>query len=567
MLRRTAARLLWHHRRWPPPKSSPSAPTTTPNRTYGAAAAVPLRTGRPRLVVVGTGWGAASLLRHIDPKLYDLTVISERNHMVFTPLLSSVTVGTLSPSSVAVHISDIQPALKQAGHPSNSFVTATAVNVLPQRKAVECVSADGLKFFVEYDKIVLAAGSQGSTFGIPGVEKHALPLRDVRHAEAIRARLIRSVALAGVPGRSPEDAARLLSLVIVGGGPTGVEVAGEISNFVRRDLKKYYPDRSRRFSITLVEARELLGTFDAALREYAAARLTQRGVQLRRGVVKRVTEGGVELADGAVLPAATVIWSTGVGPTPFTLALPFAKTPIGRLAVDGRLRVLEEPHWEKKVAGGGAGAAAASLSSPTLPLPPREGDRPAPPAASTSILAVSDEAAEPRPSRLVPSPGVYALGDCCADVDNPLPALAQVAEQQGRYLARRLNEEITGPAAPRRRRAAGTAGGDDDGGDDDGDAFAYRHLGSMATTGGLSAILQLDLPAGARGSGSSGSNKGAAAPALDAWLPRRLRLRGFVSWVAWRSAYATRLGSLRKRASVLFDWTQTLFFGRDLSQW
>jgi NADH:ubiquinone reductase (non-electrogenic) len=513
-------------------------------------------------------------VRHIDPKLYDLTVISERNHMVFTPLLSSVTVGTLSPSSVAVHISDIQPALKQTDHPNNTFLTATALNVYPDRKVVECRSADGIKFFVEYDKLVLAAGSQGSTFGIPGVEAHALPLRDVRHAEAIRARLIRNIALAGVPGRSPEDASRLLSLVIVGGGPTGVEVAGEISNFVRRDLKKTYPDRARRFSITLVEARELLGTFDVALREYAAARLTKRGVLLRRGVVKRVTEHGVELVDGAMLPAATVIWSTGVGPTPFTLALPFSKTPIGRLAVDGRLRVLQEPFWEAAAAGGGASAsspsssaspsASSSSSAPPLPLPPREGDRPPTPAGATSILAVSEEAAEPRPSRLVPVPGVYALGDCCADVDNPLPPLAQVAEQQGRYLARRLNEEITGPATPRGAAVAGAGAAGDP------DAFVYRHLGSMATIGGLSAILQLDLPGKAGGGGAggaAGAKDASSSSPLDAWLPRRLRFRGFFSWVAWRSAYATRLGSIRKRASVLFDWTQTMLFGRDLSQW
>jgi NADH:ubiquinone reductase (non-electrogenic) len=552
MLRPNAQR-LWRRPlalllRPPPPQTLPlPPPTTTTTRTFSAAAAVPLTTNRPRLVVVGTGWGAASLLRHINPKLYDLTVISERNHMVFTPLLSSVTVGTLRPASVAVHVSEIQPALKSRQHPNNAFLTATALNVLPDRKVVECRSADGLRFYVEYDRLVLAAGSQGSTFGIPGVEQHALPLRDVRHAEAIRARLIRSVQMAGVPGRSQEDSARLLSLVIVGGGPTGVEVAGEISNFVRRDLARVYPDRSRRFSITLVEARELLGTFDASLREYAAARLTRRGVQLRRGVVRRVTENGVELADGAVLPASTVVWSTGVGPTAFTLALPFAKTPIGRLAVDGALRVLQEP----ALVGGEGGGGGAATPTPAPPLI-REGDVPKPPAGATSILAVSDEAAQPRPSRLLPVPGVYALGDCCADVNSPLPPLAQVAEQQGRFLARRLNEELQGRAEPTSSSSSSHGGHGND-------VFQYRHLGSMATTGGLTAVLEVG--AGGKASASASSSS------LDQWLPLTLRFRGFFSWVAWRSAYLTKIGSASKRMSVAFDWLQTMMFGRDLSQW
>ena len=541
LLRRAGTARLW--RQWPLAAASPAASV----RAAASTPLLPLSTGRPRLVVVGTGWGAASLLRHINPALYDLTVVSERNHMVFTPLLSSVTVGTLSPSSVAVHIADIQPALKQGAHPANAVLTATVLNVLPERRAVECAAADGLRFYVEYDALVVAAGSQGSTFNIPGVEEHALPLRDVRHAEAIRARLIRSIALAAAPGRPPDEVRRLLSLVCVGGGPTGVEVAGEISNFVRRDLARYYPERSRRFSITLVEARELLSSFDASLREYAASSLTKRGVALRKGVVARVTERGVELRDGEFLPAATVVWSTGVGPTPLTLALPFSKTPIGRLAVDGQLRVLREPPLSEGEAAAGA--------APPL----REGDRPPPPQAATSILAVGDEASQPRPSRLVPVPGIYALGDCCADVDRPLPALAQVAEQQGRFLARRLNEALTGAATPRGRR-----------GEEDEEAFVYRHLGSMATTGGLSAILQVELPGrrrGAAGGGGGGGGSGSGGGGLDAWLPKQLRFRGLFSWLAWRSAYATRLGSLRKRASVLFDWTQTMLFGRDLSQW
>ncbi|GFH22073.1 pyr_redox_2 domain-containing protein, partial [Haematococcus lacustris] len=144
---------------------------------------------------------------------------------------------------------------------------------------------------------------------------------------------------------------RLLHIVIVGGGPTGVEVAGELTDFVNevavcmtcgmvlslvQDLRRLYPDRARAMRITLVEAREVLGSFDPSLREYAARKLVQRGVQLRKGVVKTVTAQEITLTDGSVLPFGLCIWSTGVGPTPFIQSLPFAKTSHGRLAVDSQ---------------------------------------------------------------------------------------------------------------------------------------------------------------------------------------------------------------------------------------
>lgn len=238
--------------------------------TSFAPSTLPLDTGRPRLLILGTGWAAARLLRDIDPKLYDVTVISARNHMVFTPLLASATVGTLEARSVALHVTAIQRALHL---PQNGFVQvcvisyrirdwmhrcrrsclqlcppllpwcapfvqqAEATAVLPERRLVEARSADGLRFYAPYDKLAICTGSQarvpasslmlplfqyfmtitppplltwcvwcrcctaqGSTFGIPGVEEHAHFLRDVRHAEAIRSKLIENIALAGVPG-------------------------------------------------------------------------------------------------------------------------------------------------------------------------------------------------------------------------------------------------------------------------------------------------------------------------------------------------------------------------------
>jgi NADH dehydrogenase FAD-containing subunit len=150
-----------------------------PFRAAGAESSLPLRTGRDRLVVLGTGWAGARLVRDIDPHKYDITVISPRNHLVFTPLLSSCCVGTLESRAVTLAISDLQKALKA---PYNYYYAADCISVDPHKKVIEACSADGLKFFVDYDALAIATGSQGSTFGIPGVEEHAHFLRDASNA-------------------------------------------------------------------------------------------------------------------------------------------------------------------------------------------------------------------------------------------------------------------------------------------------------------------------------------------------------------------------------------------------
>ncbi|GIL90035.1 hypothetical protein Vretimale_18104 [Volvox reticuliferus] len=265
--------------------------------------------------------------------------------------------------------------------------------------------------------------------------------------------------------------------------------------------------------------------------------------------------------DGTVLPYGLCIWSTGVGPTPFTLSLPFAKTAVGRIAVDRFMRVLASPdvgHQLKEkeqqrdqeqllqqppkplqqttAVGATASATSSTRSASAGPSPVSSSPSPAAAtaAAPTSMPGIlADESDTPSTSRLQPVPHVYALGDCCANPDNPLPALAQVAEQQGRYLARILNDAAKGPVYGETTVVQQLA-----------PEFRYRHLGSMATVGGHSAVLELG----------------------DAQR-KQLSLAGFLSWVAWRSAYLTRLGSIPKRLAVAFDWTVTMLFGRDLSRW
>jgi len=466
---------------------------------------LPLSTGRPRLVCLGTGWGGARLLHDIDPKLYDLTVISMRNHMVFTPLLSSTCVGTLEPQAVAVHITDIQPALFK---PQNHVLISEALSVCSKTKQVEAVS-DGIHFKVPYDKLVISTGSQGSTFGIPGVLEHTNFLRDLHQAEAIRSKLVDNISKAGIPGRPAKEKQTLLDIVIVGGGPTGVEVAGELTDFIEQDLKRMYPDRAKAMRVTIIEAKEILGTFDYSLREYAAQKMSKRGVRLHRGIVQKVEAGKLTLQDGEEFTFGLCIWSTGVGPTTFISSLPFAKTGAGRLVVDSHLRVLAPIELDVGVTH--------------IPREKKEEEK-------FSILA--EEKATEQPLEIVPH--MYAIGDCCANPSHPLPALAQVAEQQGRYLAASLNYERYDPKEMPRKKL--TPPGE----------FVYKSLGNMANLGGYAGILQLS-----RGRPGVGP----------------LSFSGLVSWLAWRSAYLTRLGSIRKRMLVAFNWTLTLIFGRDMSRW
>ena len=137
--------------------------TGSPASRLPAHSALPLRTGRLRLVCLGTGWGGARLVKDIDAAKYDITVISPRNHMIFTPLLSSTCVGTLETRAVTLPIVDLQPALRQ---PQNYYYSASAVAVHPEEKMVEACSEDGVRFFVDYDVLCISTGSQGSTFGM-----------------------------------------------------------------------------------------------------------------------------------------------------------------------------------------------------------------------------------------------------------------------------------------------------------------------------------------------------------------------------------------------------------------
>ncbi|KAK8697779.1 hypothetical protein V6N13_113916 [Hibiscus sabdariffa] len=392
---------------------------------------------KPRVVVLGSGWAGCRLLKGLNPSLYDIVCVSPRNHMVFTPLLASTCVGTLEFRSVAEPIARIQPSISSA--PGSYFFLANSTAVDTENHEVHCETVtdgtdtvDPWKFKISYDKLVIASGAQASTFGIHGVKEHAIFLREVHHAQEIRRKLLLNLMLSDVPGLPEEEKRRLLHCVVVGGGPTGVEFSGELSDFIRRDVHERYSHVKDYIHVTLIEANEILSSFDDRLRHYAIKHLTKSGVRLVRGIVKDVKPENLVLSDGSEVPYGLLVWSTGVGPSTFINSLGLPKSPGGRIGVDEWLRV------------------------PT----------------------VQD---------------VFSIGDCCGFLESTgkpvLPALAQVAERQGKYLANLLNKIC--------KDGGGHAYGAKD--MNLGDPFEYKHLGSMATVGRFKALVDLRQSKEAKG--------------------------------------------------------------------
>ncbi len=406
---------------------------------------------RIRVVVLGSGFGAFSFLQRIDLRRYEVTLVSPRNHFLFTPLLPSSTVGTVEFRSI---IEPIRPARR--GH---AFHLAHAVAVDPQRRTVECLGVlESRRFHVPYDRLIIAVGAVVNTYGIPGVAEHALLLKDLAEARAIRQRIIDCLERASMPDLAEEEQRRLLHFVVVGGGPTGVEFAAEMHDFLVEDLRRSYAHLAPLVRITLLEATDqILSAFDHVLGQYTMRHFVRQGITVRTDAfVAGISETTITLKGGELIPYGLLVWSTGIGPTPFVRSLPFARDHAHRLVTDDHLRL--------------------------------EG-----------------------------SAEVYALGDCATPRDLSFPATAQVAQQEGIYLARAFN-----------RQARGTTAG----------PFRYRHFGMLAYIGTNRALADLAAVKG----------------------------RGFSAWVFWRSAYLTKLVSLKNKVLVLFDWTKAFLFGRDVSR-
>lgn len=249
-------------------------------------------------------------------------VISPRNYFLFTPLLPSCTTGTIEHRSIMEPIRNILRHKKAAV----KFYEAEATKIDYEKRIVYAkddseIKGESVETEVPFDMLVVGVGAENATFGIPGVREHSCFLKEVGDAQKIRKQIMDCVETAIFKDQSPEEKKRLLHTVVVGGGPTGVEFAGELQDFYHEDLRKWIPDIKEHFKVTLVEALpNVLPMFSKQLIDYTESTFKEEHITIRtKTMVKNVTDKTIEAevtkADGTKetesMPYGLLVWATG----------------------------------------------------------------------------------------------------------------------------------------------------------------------------------------------------------------------------------------------------------------
>jgi NADH dehydrogenase len=288
-----------------------------------------METPRRHVVVVGGGFGGLSVARALGGKRgVDVTLIDRRNHHLFQPLLYQVATAGLSPAEIAAPIRGIL-----ARHRNVRVLLGNVTDIDLTAKKLTFGATN-----LSYDALVLACGAKHSYFGHPEWEEYAPGLKTLEQATEIRRRILLAFELAETE-IDPEIQKELLTFVIVGGGPTGVELAGAIAEIsrtsLRRDFRRIRPERTR---VILIEAGpRVLATFAESLSRRAARDLEGLGVQIWTSTrVTQVDGEGVTLGKER-LRARTVIWAAGVQPSSLSRKLGITLDPSGRVPVNADL--------------------------------------------------------------------------------------------------------------------------------------------------------------------------------------------------------------------------------------
>ncbi len=363
----------------------------TPRQSVSTAATPGKTRRRPRVVIVGAGFGGVAAAKGLVGADVDVTLIDRRNYHLFQPLLYQVATAGLSPAQIAAPIRSLF-----AHAPNVRVVMARASGVDSHHREVRLEAGEP----VPYDTLVLATGARHSYFGCDEWEKVAPGLKKIDDATEIRRRILTAFERAETEP-NPVARRKLLTFVVIGGGPTGVEMAGAIAELAKRvlarDFRRIDPTSAR---IVLVEGGpRLLAAFPAKLSEAARKSLERLGVEVRLGMpVSACDVDGVQVGDERIA-AATIVWGAGVAASP---AGKWIKADADRV---GRVQVLPD------------------LTVPGHP----------------EIFAIGDTSMAPGPD------------------GKPLPGLAPVAKQQGAHVAATIRGRARGQAAmPFRYRNFGT---------------------------------------------------------------------------------------------------------------
>jgi NADH:ubiquinone reductase (H+-translocating) len=406
---------------------------------------------KPRIIIVGGGFGGLAAAKALKKVPAEIALIDRTNHHVFQPLLYQVATSVLSPSQIGFPIRGILQKQK------NTMVFLSEVTRVDKDKKCLYVSdADRLDVPLTYDYLILATGATHSYFGRNEFEKFAPGVKSLADAVATRNKLLQAFELA----EAEEDPRRhrdLLTFVLVGAGPTGVELAGALAALVRSTLKSSFRriDPASARVVLIDRGARILATFSEHLSQAATKRLEKLGVEIRLGQsVDQIDEHGVIVAGERIL-SKTVIWTAGVAPSPAGKWLNAETDRAGRVRVQSDLSVPGHPE-------------------------------------------------------------IFVIGDT-GSLDQegyPLPGVAQVAIQQGRYAAHVIRSRIFGNPPPK--------------------PFRYWDKGNLAVVGKGFAVLQ------------SG----------------RLRMSGLLAWLIWAFVHLQFLATPGLRLSVFLQWSWTFFTGQ-----
>ncbi|KAL9098069.1 MAG: hypothetical protein Q9163_006197 [Psora crenata] len=351
--------------------------------------------GRQRVLIVGSGWAGSTLSRQLSPVKFDITVISPTTTTPYTPLLASAACGLYDFSLVETPIRTPSSPIK--------YIQGKVRTIDFTRKICRCrpffPELETERFELSYDIIILAPGCLNQTFGTPGVVENAYFIRNVPDAMKIRTRIGEIFEKASLPGMTAEEQRDLLHILIVGGGPTGVELAAELCDLFEKSYARLYPHLRGMPRISIHDvAPTILSPFDAKLQEYALNSFQSRGVNIvTSSHILSVNAQCIETVEQGIIKTGMVIWATGNRATRLVESLPVRRSGRGlpRILTDQFLRVLSPVEKERK------------------------GDY-----ASEDVY-----------------PEAYALGDAADILSASLPTTAEVACQKAEYLANALNKK------------------------------------------------------------------------------------------------------------------------------
>jgi NADH dehydrogenase len=320
-----------------------------------------------RILILGAGFAGLQATFHLDRSFrsradVDIVLVNEHNYFMFTPLLPQVVSSYLNPRHIVQPVRDIR------GSRRFRFLRDSVTAIDLNRR--EALVASGP---LPYDYLVLAPGSRSDFFGIPGAAEHTTQLKTLEDGVVLRERVLDLCEHADHTSDAAERR-RLMTFVVVGGGYTGVELMGELEDFLFGYVTRHYRGISAAdLRLVLLEATsEILGGVHPSLARHALARLRKHGIEIRTGArVISVSSSAVEIGGNEVIPAATVIWTAGVRAHRLIEALPGPHDRSGRAVVNEHLQL--EGHPEVFVAGDSCAAVTAAAAPRVAPVAMEQG--------------------------------------------------------------------------------------------------------------------------------------------------------------------------------------------------